>query len=104
MSNLGGLYVDQGRLEEAEPLLREALARRLKTLGEDHPHVGWSYYYLGCLAAARGDRDEAIGDLRRAIDLDWAEPRIRTEPSLDGLRGDPDFEAIVRRVGERLGG
>ncbi len=103
MNNLGGLYVDMGRLEEAEPLLQEALARRLKTLGKDHPHVGWSYYYLGCLAAARGNHDEAIRDLRRAVELDWADPRIRTEPSLDGLRGDPEFEAILRQVGERLG-
>lgn len=35
--SLAGLYVDHGRYTEAEPLLRENLATRRCTFGNDHP-------------------------------------------------------------------
>ena len=38
-NNLGRLLVDMGRLDEAEVLLREALAGFQLALGEGHPHT-----------------------------------------------------------------
>jgi ankyrin repeat protein/CHAT domain-containing protein/Tfp pilus assembly protein PilF len=37
LHNLGALYLDMGRLEEAETRLKEALALKLKNLHENHP-------------------------------------------------------------------
>ena len=37
LNNLADLYVNMGRYARAEPMYREALAIRKKTLGEDHP-------------------------------------------------------------------
>ena len=37
VNNLGALLTDMGRLDEAEALLREALAGQVATLGEGHP-------------------------------------------------------------------
>ncbi len=41
--------------------------------------------------------------LRRAVDLGWAELDVLTNPTLDSLRGDPEFEAIVAEVKKRIG-
>ena len=37
INKLGGLLQDQGKLDEAEPLYREALAASRETLGDRHP-------------------------------------------------------------------
>ena len=41
--------------------------------------------------------------LQKAVDLGWSRASILTDPCLDGLRGDPDFESIVQEVQENLG-
>jgi non-specific serine/threonine protein kinase/serine/threonine-protein kinase len=99
---LGRLYANTERLETAEVLLRDVLDKRLQILGEHHPDVGDSYYSLGCLAAARKNYDESMAHLRRATALGWSRSRIVSDPSLDGLRGTPEFESIVAKVTERL--
>jgi len=99
----GRLYANTGRLEQAGTLLNEVLNRRLQVLGEHHPDVGDSYYGLGCLAAARASDDESIAYLRQAAELGWSRASIFGDPSLDGLRGKPEFESIVAEVKENLG-
>jgi len=103
MSGLGDLYVKQRRYEEARPLLEAALDARLRVLGEDHLHVGYSHFSLGCLSASVGKRSEALDHLRQAVRLGWAEQIIFNDRSLDSLRGDPEFEAIVAGVKQRIG-
>ena len=39
LNNLAGLYKNQGRYTEAEPLYIEAVAIAEETLGVDHPHT-----------------------------------------------------------------
>jgi tetratricopeptide (TPR) repeat protein len=99
---LGRLYVNTGRLAQAGTLLHEVLDRRLRVFGEDHRDVGDSYYGLGCLAAAGANDDESIFYLRRAVELGWSRASILSEPSLEELRGRPDFESIVAEVKESL--
>jgi non-specific serine/threonine protein kinase/serine/threonine-protein kinase len=99
---LGRLYANTGRLELAGTLLNEVLNRRLQVLGEHHPDVGDSYYGLGCLAAARANHDESIAYLRQATKLGWSRASILSDPSLEGMRGTPEFESIVAEVKKNL--
>jgi len=47
-----------------------------------------------------GNRDEAVRWLEQAVgDHDgWSITWIKVDPSLDPLRGDPRFEALVQKV------
>ena len=54
LNNLAGLYDNQGRYAEAEPLYRQALAIREKALGPDHPDVAHSMNNLALLYANQG--------------------------------------------------
>jgi Flp pilus assembly protein TadD len=59
-SNLASLYLSQGRVEEAQPLLRRV-----------HNHLKrnpFHYFRQGVLAAERGHSEAAIKHLRQAID------------------------------------
>jgi non-specific serine/threonine protein kinase/serine/threonine-protein kinase len=102
MVGLGDLRTRQGKYEEAGTLIREALNGFLRSLNEEHPWATGALYYLGCLAAASGKRGEALDHLRKAVSLGWAEPDILEDPTLDSLRGDPEFEAIEAEVRKRV--
>lgn len=67
-------------LEEAEGVLREALGH--------HPQHGLILYNLSCYACIRGDRDEAVGLLSRAIagnPEEMLKMAVR-DPDLEGIR------------------
>jgi len=49
LNNLAMLYKDQGRYQEAEPLLKRALGIREKFLGPDHPDLADSFNNLALL-------------------------------------------------------
>ncbi len=49
LNNLAGLYQDQGRYNEAEPLYQQSLAIRKQQLGKNHPSVAQSLYNLAFL-------------------------------------------------------
>jgi tetratricopeptide (TPR) repeat protein len=82
-----------GRTQEA----REALKQTIVS-----PQ---NYYNLACTHALLGDRDRAIELLRRALDENFLTPGsrerqktwARDDPDLSSLRGDPRFEALLRR-------
>ena len=59
MSNLALLLQAQGKLGEAEPLLREALTGRCRALGPAHPNTRDSYSALLSLLTAQGRAREA---------------------------------------------
>jgi mannose-6-phosphate isomerase-like protein (cupin superfamily) len=61
-----------------------------------HPEDGGMYYNLACLEAVQGNRAEALAALTKSISLrpeaaGWAPG----DEDLEGLRGDPEFVAIV---------
>lgn len=70
MNNLASVLREQGRMEEAEVLFRDALALRVQVYGDDHPSGGPSRCNLGRLLHARGRPDEAAVHLRAALDID----------------------------------
>ena len=59
--NLGVLYKDQGRLEEAEAMYQQALAGYEKALGSDHKSTLKTVYNLGVLYTSQGRLEEAKG-------------------------------------------
>ena len=59
----------QGKLAEAEPLYRRALAIREEKLGDDHPDVAQSLNNLALLLKTQGKLAEAEPLSRRALDI-----------------------------------
>lgn len=96
LSNLATLYQMTGRLQQVEPLLRQALQRdpvfhparlmlvqHLEQLGQvqaarnllqqalqEYPHEASLQHAFGLLLVRRGEQDEALRHLERAIQLD----------------------------------
>jgi len=78
----------RGDFAAAVALLRKAEAER--------PDVVGVVYNLACCEALNGEREDALDDLRRAVELD---PRMathaRSDTDLESIRDDPRFAAIV---------
>ena len=66
-SNLGAVLLEMGKLEQAEPILREALDGRRRVLGEQHPQVATSMGRLARALSARGKYEEAEQLYREAL-------------------------------------
>lgn len=66
-NNLGQNLYRQGRLEEAERHMREALTERRALFGDKHVSVAYSLATLSNVAIARGDAGSAIGYSREAL-------------------------------------
>jgi tetratricopeptide (TPR) repeat protein len=67
LSRLAGLYYDQGRYSDAEPLLIRALAINEQQLGANHPDTATSLYNLAVLYKAIGRYSDAESLLVRAM-------------------------------------
>ena len=63
---LASLLMDQGKLAEAEPLYRRALAGKEAQLGEAHPQTGDAHFNFAIFMEAKGDMDAALHHLRAA--------------------------------------
>ncbi len=61
----------------------------------DHPTV---LYYEACHAALGGRRAQALALLRRVSVIPGFLGKIFSDPNLESLHGDPEFEAIVAEV------
>ena len=59
LMNLAALLRQQGRFEEAEPYLREALQASPRVLGEDHDQTIRATNDLGLVLQKQGKLDEA---------------------------------------------
>lgn len=82
-----------GPLMRSEPdTARQILADGMRT----HPDNPSLLYNLACLEAVTGNREQALGALRRALELRpelkaWA----RQDDDLEPLREDPEFRALT---------
>jgi CHAT domain-containing protein/tetratricopeptide (TPR) repeat protein len=69
MDNLGAFVRDQGRYEEAAPLLERAFVLREKLVGPESREVARSLANLGILYRYTGDLDRAEANLREALSI-----------------------------------
>jgi Flp pilus assembly protein TadD len=67
LNNLGVIYSRQNRPEEAEAALREALALRQETQGDDHPDTAAAHRTLANHLADQGQEQTAETHLREAL-------------------------------------
>jgi class 3 adenylate cyclase/tetratricopeptide (TPR) repeat protein len=69
LNNLAYLYRAAGRLAEAEPLLKQALAITERALGREHPDIAISLNSLARIYRESGRYDEAASALKEAISI-----------------------------------
>jgi tetratricopeptide (TPR) repeat protein len=81
---------------------RETEAREAAADAESLAASPFGYYNLACFWAVAGDRAATIDSLERSVELGFADALITTDPDLDAVRGDPEFEAIVAAVESRI--
>ena len=56
-------------------------------------------YWLACTFAQLGDRDAAFAELERSYKArDWFLQRLKTDPFMEPLRGDPRYPAMLKRL------
>jgi tetratricopeptide (TPR) repeat protein len=97
--NLGAAYHRLGKPADATRHFDRArkLFDSLIAKGADDP---FTRYYIACLHALSGDADRAFESLQRVAERLPAltAERVRRDPDLESLRGDPRFAAIARTV------
>jgi tetratricopeptide (TPR) repeat protein len=96
---LGAAYHRLGKPADATRHFDRArkLFDSLIAKGADDP---FTRYYIACLHALSGDADRAFESLQRVAERLPAltAERVRRDPDLESLRGDPRFAAIARTV------
>ena len=65
LSNLAGLYEDEGDYAKALPLYQRAIAIREKSLGPNHPVVATRINNLAAMYEGQGNYAEARGSISR---------------------------------------
>ena len=95
---LAYLYRRIGRRDDAEKLLEEALRldHQLLASGTDYYEVPLNVAYVH---VARGEKDEALYWLDRALQAGWRGwTTAKWTPLLDPLREDGRFQALMHRI------
>jgi eukaryotic-like serine/threonine-protein kinase len=79
----------------------EALAELNQFQAEARDGRYVSHYSLAVIHAGLGNRDRAFAELDSAYtERTWAMFTLRVDPAFDGLRSDPRFERLVKKVGQ----
>jgi TolB-like protein/Tfp pilus assembly protein PilF len=87
----GYAYAKSGRPREAEEVIK-----RYKEIAKTQYVAS---YYLATIYAALGDKDKAFAELENAFaNRDRELQRVKIDPFLDSLRGDPHFEALAEKI------
>ena len=92
-----------GEYDEALRQLRRAHEIREEIFGSGHAALARNLYDQACLLALAGDPAAALATLHQVLECGWASDFIFEDDDLDSLRGNPDFEAILAEVRQRLG-
>lgn len=103
--SLGDLLKKEKRYSEAEKAYRETLEGRRRALGTGHPDTAATAYDLACVLARGGKRDEALSNLRFAVEHELpAETRqgLEEDEDLKSLHGDPRFDALLASSRQRV--
>ena len=91
VATVAGIYGLEGKKSEAEKLIEE--------LREASRHRYVSAFFFAEAYLGLGEKDQAIGWLERAYDEHDQWMVFANEyPGLDGLRSEPRFQALMRRM------
>jgi len=102
IANLANILSAQKRYREAEALYREALQGEIRVLGDNHPEIAFAWYNLATVEAVQGKRNDALGDLQKAIDHGYNDPdEIGQDPGWNGLRNDPGYRDAIALIQKR---
>jgi DNA-binding winged helix-turn-helix (wHTH) protein/tetratricopeptide (TPR) repeat protein len=89
---LGCVYAQAGRRDEARALLDELKARSAAAYVPP--------YYIALIHIALGEEDDAFNYLEQAFEMrDGSLPLLKVDQRLDGLRHDPRFNDLLWRTG-----
>lgn len=69
LSSIAYVHHKLGNLERSESMRRESIAIRREVLGDGHPHLAMSYYYLAELLMDAGRPDEALEYSQKAVEI-----------------------------------
>lgn len=84
-NNLGLLLLEEGDLDAAEPLLRDALASDRRHRSEDFDDLAYPLHNLGALHVARGEWDAALPLLEEGVRIADAKGHRMQAPLLAAL-------------------
>ncbi len=62
---------------------------------DEFPNASGRYYNIACMLALLGRRDDAIENLRRAVDIDPDAYKPAEDSDFESLKDDPEFLAIA---------
>jgi tetratricopeptide (TPR) repeat protein len=96
ISHLGQYYAARGEVSQATAMQEEA-AVLLAQLDESPSWIGVVRYNLACHYALIGQKEKAIEELRRALDLnpgltEWS----KEDPDFASIRGEPGYQQLYR--------
>jgi hypothetical protein len=52
-------------------------------------------YDAGLVFAQLGEKEKAVGSLRRAVAAGWSPATVRDTPNFGALQNDPRFQALI---------
>ena len=59
-------------------------------------------YWIANIQAALGELDQAFAELQKAfVERDWDMNRLKVDPFMESLHGDPRFEKLIQQMGFR---
>jgi DNA-binding SARP family transcriptional activator len=97
--------IEEKNYPEAEKVLRQALAGLRRVLGPSHEVTATALENLARVLALEGKREEAFLNLRAFAEgisaVDEFE-RMEKDDSLQSLRGDPRFDALLAATRRRI--
>lgn len=95
---LGRILLNEGRQDEADRLLENALKASFKQI-EPGTGYGFSYYNIASVYAVRNKKDDAFSWLQKAIDHGWRDNTImRNDPCFENLRHDNRFRQMTEQI------
>ncbi len=70
MGNLAAVLIDQGKLTQAEVVLKEALAAKEKSVGKSNPEIASTLNDIGVLCYQQHKYEESESCFRRVLEMD----------------------------------
>ena len=99
---LGQILLQEGNKVEAEVYLAHAMENNLYEINGGSKSVDLPFY-VASIHAIRGNRDQALSWLQKAIDLSWVDvAKVEKGPYFEKLKSDPELLKMMARLREKI--